>query len=47
MTKEQDLLEKASIDGLTGALNRKSAEAKIGELMPEQKLQRLSVHDRY
>lgn len=33
MTKEQDLLEKASIDGLTGALNRKSAEAKIGELM--------------
>ena len=27
------MLEKASIDGLTGALNRKSAEAKIGELM--------------
>ena len=33
MTKEQDLLEKASIDGLTGALNRKSAEHKITTLM--------------
>ncbi|MDD5802691.1 diguanylate cyclase domain-containing protein [Blautia sp. HCP3S3_H10_1] len=33
MTKEQDLREKASIDGLTGALNRKFAEQKINELM--------------
>lgn len=36
MTKEQDLLEKASIDGLTGALNRKSAEQKINMLMQER-----------
>ena len=36
MTKEQDLLEKASIDGLTGALNRKSAEQKINMLMKEK-----------
>lgn len=36
MTKEQDLREKASIDGLTGALNRKSAEAKINTLMQNQ-----------
>ena len=35
MTKEQNLREKASIDGLTGALNRKSAEAKINELMQD------------
>ena len=36
MTKEQDLLEQASIDGLTGALNRKSAEQKINMLMQER-----------
>ena len=35
MTKEQNLRKKASIDGLTGALNRKSAEAKINELMQD------------
>lgn len=29
MTKEQDLREKASIDGLTGALNRKAAELRL------------------
>lgn len=36
MTREQDLREKASIDGLTGALNRKSAEQKINTLMQER-----------
>ena len=36
MTKEQDLLEKASIDGLTGALNRKSAEQRIAALMQDR-----------
>ena len=32
--QEQDLREKASVDGLTGALNRKAAEQKINTLMP-------------
>ena len=36
MTREQDLREKASIDGLTGALNRKSAEQKINTLMQDK-----------
>ena len=36
MTREQDLREKASIDGLTGALNRKSAEQKINTLMQDR-----------
>ena len=36
MTKEQDLREKASIDGLTGALNRKSAEQKINTLIQDK-----------
>ena len=36
MTKEQDLREKASIDGLTGALNRKAAELQINILMEDK-----------
>lgn len=36
MTKEQDLREKASIDGLTGALNRKAAELQINTLMGDK-----------
>lgn len=36
MTKEQDLREKASIDGLTGALNRKAAELQINTLMEDK-----------
>lgn len=36
MTREQDLREKASVDGLTGALNRKAAEQKINTLMQDK-----------
>lgn len=36
MTKEQDLREKASIDGLTGALNRKAAELQINTLIEDK-----------
>lgn len=36
MTKEQDLREKASIDGLTSALNRKAAELQINILMEDK-----------
>lgn len=36
LTKEQDLREKASIDGLTGALNRKAAELQINTLMEDK-----------
>ena len=36
MTSEQDLREKASVDGLTGALNRKAAEQKINTLMQDK-----------
>ena len=36
MTREQDLREKASVDGLTGALNRKAAEQKINALMQDK-----------
>lgn len=36
MTKEQDLREKASIDGLTGVLNRKAAELQINTLMGDK-----------
>ena len=36
MIREQDLREKASVDGLTGALNRKAAEQKINTLMQDK-----------
>ena len=36
MTREQDLREKAPVDGLTGALNRKAAEQKINTLMQDK-----------
>ena len=47
MTREQDLREKASVDGLTGALNRKAAEQKINTLMQEKECKRLPAYARY
>ena len=38
MTKEQLLRERAELDGLTGALNRKSIEKKIQQLISDRSL---------